>query len=50
MIAEGHLVCNHTKNHKDMTTLTNDEMTANLKVLCDEYTALTGEKMAVGYM
>lgn len=47
MASEGHLVCNHTKNHKDMTTLTNAEMTANLKALSDEFTALTGEEMAL---
>ena len=46
MADEGHLVCNHTKNHKDMTTLTDDEMTANLSVLSEQYTELTGKEMA----
>ena len=46
MADEGHLVCNHTKNHKDMTTLTDEEMTANLQVLYDQYKELTGMEMA----
>ena len=46
MADEGHLVCNHTKNHKDMTTLTDEEMTANLQVLYDQYKELTGTEMA----
>ena len=41
MASEGHQLCNHTKNHKDMTTLTNEEMQANLnalEVLCVQKT------------
>ena len=30
MKAEGHLVCNHTKNHKNMASLTTEEMKKNL--------------------
>ncbi len=33
MADEGHLICNHTKNHKDMTTLTDIEMQRNLEAL-----------------
>lgn len=33
MFADGHLVCNHTKNHKNMSTLTDEEMKANLEAL-----------------
>ena len=46
MVNEGHTVCNHTKNHKDMTTLSNDAMKSNLKSLDDQFEALTGVKMA----
>ena len=46
MTDEGHTVCNHTKNHKDMTTLSNDAMKSNLKSLDDQFEALTGVKMA----
>lgn len=42
---EGHAVCNHTKNHKDMTTLTDEEMKNNLATLDNEYEALTGKAM-----
>ena len=47
MFDEGHLVCNHTKNHKNMSTLTNEEMTANLEALealCYEKTGYKMEK------
>ncbi len=33
MASDGHLICNHTKNHKDMTKLTKDEISANLASL-----------------
>lgn len=45
MAEEGHLVCNHTKNHKDMTTLTKDEMRNNLAALEDMYCEATGYDM-----
>lgn len=41
MQKEGHLVCNHTKNHKDMTKCTKEEMKKNLtdlEKLCEEKT------------
>ena len=43
---EGHILCNHTKNHKDMTTLTESEMIANLKFLEDLCEEKTGCRMA----
>jgi peptidoglycan-N-acetylmuramic acid deacetylase len=46
MADEGHLVCNHTKNHKDMTTLTEEEMVANLKFLEQLCLEQTGVEMA----
>ncbi len=46
MADEGHLVCNHTFNHKDMSTLTKDEMVANLKRLEDRYRECTGYELA----
>ena len=45
MADEGHLVCNHTKNHKDMTTLTNAEILANLERLETKYKDATGYTM-----
>ena len=41
MQKEGHLVCNHTKNHKDMTKCQKEEMVKNLtdlEKLCEEKT------------
>lgn len=46
MADEGHLVCNHTSNHKDMTLLTKEEMLANLKRLEDIYFECTGRDMS----
>ncbi len=46
MKEEGHLVCNHTKNHKNMCTLTDEEMAANLRTLEEQYFEATGENMA----
>lgn len=45
MADEGHLVCNHTSNHKDLTKLTDDEIIANLKRLEDKYKSVTGYDM-----
>lgn len=46
MANEGHLVCNHTKNHKDMTKCTRDEMIKNLTDLEKIYEEKTGHTMA----
>lgn len=45
MAAEGHLVCNHTSNHKNLTKLTDDEIIANLIRLENKYTEATGLEM-----
>lgn len=45
MANEGHLVCNHTYNHKDMTKLTNEEVVANLQRLEAKYKDATGRDM-----
>jgi peptidoglycan-N-acetylmuramic acid deacetylase len=42
MTEEGHLVCNHTSNHKDITKLTDDEILANLGRLEAKYKEVTG--------
>ena len=46
MVNEGHLVCNHTSNHKDLTKLTDCEIIANLKRLEKQYEELTGLEMS----
>ena len=46
MADEGHLVCNHTKNHKNLTRLDKDEIVANLAALEKEYEAATGRAMS----
>ncbi len=45
MAEEGHLVCNHTRNHKDMTTFTKEEMSSNLADLEKIYKDETGYEM-----
>lgn len=47
MQKEGHLVCNHTKNHKDMTKCPKEEMVKNLtdlEKLCEEKTGCAMSK------
>ena len=46
MSEEGHLVCNHSKNHKDMTTLTPEEMAKNLTALETIYEQKTGKSLS----
>lgn len=46
MTNEGHTVGNHTKNHKDMTKLTAEEMKRNLTDLEKIYTEKTGLKLS----
>ena len=46
MINEGHTVCNHTKNHKDMTKCSDEEMRGNLSDLEKIYEEKTGCQMA----
>lgn len=45
MFETGHLVCNHTKNHKNMSTLTKAEMKDNLKALEELCFNTTGYQM-----
>ena len=45
MINEGHTVCNHTKNHKNLSFATKEEIKSNLSALEQLYEEKTGEKM-----
>lgn len=45
MADEGHLVCNHTSNHKDLTKLTDDEILNNLSRIEELYKSRTGYEM-----
>lgn len=50
MASEGHLVCNHTAKHPDMTRITDpDVFKKQLSDLEKAYTELTGEEMAKVY-
>lgn len=50
MANEGHLVCNHTKNHKDMTKITDKaEFEKEIKGLEDLYREKTGLELARYY-
>lgn len=47
MFEEGHTVCNHTKNHKDLSLASSDEITRNLtalEMLCEEKTGYNMSK------
>ncbi len=46
MANEGHTVCNHTTNHKDMSKLMSEEIKNDLTSLERTYEELTGLKMA----
>lgn len=45
MIEEGHLICNHTKSHKDMSTMSDDAFAAELNGLAEIYKEQTGQDM-----
>ena len=45
MINEGHTVCNHTKNHKNLSNADEEEIKNNLLALETLYEEKTGEKM-----
>lgn len=50
MVDEGHLVCNHTAIHKDMSKITDEKVFGDeLKKLSDAYEALTGSEIAPFY-
>ena len=46
MVDEGHLVCNHTKNHKDLTKLSKDEIERCVLDLEKIYTEKTGRELS----
>ena len=43
---EGHLVCNHTAHHKDLSFASRENVVREIKELEDVYRELTGEEMA----
>ena len=45
MADEGHLVCNHTYNHKDLTKLSDSQILSNLSRLEADYRSLTSRDM-----
>lgn len=45
MINEGHLVCNHTKNHRNLSHATKEEINNNLSALEVLFEEKTGQKM-----
>lgn len=45
MVNEGHLVCNHTSTHRNMTTLSNEAMLSDMGRLEAKYKDLTGKDM-----
>ena len=49
MVSEGHLVCNHTMRHKDMTKLSREEFASELNGLSESYKALIGQSMPKYY-
>ncbi len=49
MKEEGHLVCNHTVRHRDMSGASEEELLEELKALEAQYKALTGEEMPKYY-
>lgn len=46
MADEGHLVCNHSDNHPNMTTVGYDRFASELTGLAAQYKELTGKKIA----
>ena len=46
MAEEGHLVCNHTKNHKDLSNSSEEEIAKDLFALEKIYEEKTGREMA----
>ncbi|MDD3365396.1 MAG: polysaccharide deacetylase family protein, partial [Syntrophomonas sp.] len=46
MQSSRHLVCNHTLNHPDLPTLSQDKFTQEIKSLEQKYSDLTGGQMA----
>ena len=46
MADEGHLVCNHTKNHKNLSCASNEEIARNLTALEKIYEEKTGRELS----
>jgi peptidoglycan-N-acetylmuramic acid deacetylase len=46
MVNEGHLVCNHTKRHDDLTKLSEDEITKSITELENLYRNCTGRELS----
>lgn len=46
MSSEGHLVCNHTSNHKNLVGRSEDEVRREILSLEERYEKLTGQRMA----
>ncbi len=49
MREEGHLVCNHTVRHRDMSGASEEDLLSELESLEKQYQALTGEQMPKYY-
>ena len=49
MVAEGHIVGNHSYNHPDMTTKTKEEFINQLNKTADAYKKVTGQPMPMYY-
>lgn len=45
MVDEGHLVCNHTNNHKDITKLDKQDLLVEINSLEQAYTELSGKPL-----
>ena len=46
MVNDGHLICNHTKRHRDLTKCTSEEINSDLSALEEIYTEKTGLDMS----
>ncbi len=46
MVAEGHIVGNHTENHPSMPAISNTEIKAEIETVSSKYRVLTGESMS----
>ena len=46
MAHEGHTICNHTYNHKNITKLSKEELQVEITKLEESYFNLTGQQMA----
>ena len=46
MAEEGHLICNHTKNHKNLSRASKEEICSDLKALENIYKEKTGREMS----